>query len=331
MPSLADFFAQLQDPYKYVYMLMVGMLSMILVATPVWAAGVKFVDSGFETGEYESYGWVVSGNKAQIVSAPEPICQGKHAVKIALDRYQNDTPFRTELMLTGKEGGELAYLEYEQEYWLGLSIFLPPNWKPDYKSTDIMAQLHGVPDLELGEGYRNPLMTLHVKGDKWYLTTIRDSRNVTPTDPANKKYEEVGGLSLGEIKTGGWTNFVIHFVLSYQPGNGQIDVWKNDVKVVDNKKLGVGFNDKRGPYWKIGNYKPRWKPVLAWKDAKNIKRRIHYVDEIRLAKGPNRYNDVAGNCGEPRQPPLDDKPVKPDPSNNQPATPVIKNIIIRQQ
>ncbi len=296
------------------------------------------VKSGFETGEFESFGWRKSGNMPQIVRAPEPVCRGKFAIKFPLDRNRDETSFRTELALVGNEAGALKNLKYGEDYWLGISIFLPSNWKPDEKSIDIMAQLHGVPDTDLGEIYRNPMFNFYVRGDEWFFITKRDSRIVTAKSQADMKYEEYGFRSLGKIETGTWTSFVFQLRLSYREGEGRINVWKNGEKIVNNYKKGVGFNDKTGPYWKIGNYKPAWKPGH---EPTAVSRRVHYVDEVAVAMGPERFSDVASSCGGGSSytpPSPSDQPQQPAPSPTppaeevpqKPATPVIKSVILKE-
>ncbi len=310
-------------------------------------AHASLVKSGFETGEFESYGWRKSGNIPKIVRAPEPVCRGRFAIKFPLNRNNDKVSYRTELALAGNEAGVLKNLKYDEDYWLGMSIFLPLGWKPDEKSIDIMAQLHGVPDLDQGEVYRNPMFNFYVRGNEWFFITKRDSRAVTARSQADMKYEEYGFQSLGKIETGKWTSFVFHFRLSYREGEGRIDVWKNGKKIIDNYKKGVGFNDKTGPYWKIGNYKPAWKPGH---EPTAVTHRVHYVDEVAIAMGANRYNDVASSCGKgsappppkadpvpsPPQPAPDpaDEPVPPpeppsEPNVRKPATPVIKSILLK--
>ncbi len=310
-------------------------------------SNASMVKSGFETGEFESYGWRKSGNTPQVVQRPEPVCRGRYSLKIALDRHKDGTSYRTELSLVGNEAGSLKNLKYEEDYWLGMSVFIPLSWKPDEKSTDILAQLHGVPDRDRNEIYRNPMFNFHIRGDEWFVITKRDSRAITATDRADMRYEEYGYRSLGKVEKGKWTNFVFHFRLSYRPGEGRIDVWKNGEKIVDNYKKGVGYNDKTGPYWKIGNYKPAWKPGHK---PTAVTRRVHYVDEVSIARGADRYEDVAPRCGDTSPPPRNEPqpprspapdvpepnpgkepaPEPPMPSAQKPATPVIKQVVVKE-
>ncbi|GEM_PF-705195 len=321
------------------------LLGLFTLFSPAIADAAALVKSGFETGEFESYGWRKSGNVPQIVRSP--VCRGKYAISFPLDRHKDKTSFRTELALAGNEAGILKNLKYDEDYWLGISIFLPPSWKPDEKSTDILAQLHGVPDKNLGEVYRNPMFNFFVRGDEWFFITKRDSRPVTATDQADMKYEEYGYRSLGKIVKGEWTSFVFQFRLSYREGEGRINVWKNGKKIVDNYRKGVGYNDQKGPYWKIGNYKPGWKPGHG---ETAVTRRIHYADEVAVAMGPDRYDDVAPRCSGSSSPPQDPlppsrpapEPAPPEESEpepvpepapapkkeaRKPATPVIKRVV----
>ncbi len=344
---MSQFFQKINRLRRFLWVSAPVLLGLFAVSSPaVTDAAVTLVKSGFETGEFESYGWRKSGNVPQIVRSP--VCRGKYAISFPLDRERDNTSFRTELALAGNEAGALKNLKYDEDYWLGISIFLPSNWEPDEKSTDILAQLHGVPDLDRGEVYRNPMFNFFVRGDEWFFITKRDSRAVTATSQADMKYEEYGFRSLGKIVKGKWTSFVFQFRLSYREGQGRINVWKNGEKIVDNYKKGVGYNDQTGPYWKIGNYKPGWKPGH---EATAVSRRIHYADEVAIAMGPDRYDDVAPRCGSsssvpqnPQQPsqPAPQAPA-PDPAPSEapqptpipeevqkPATPIIKSVLVEE-
>jgi len=281
---------------------------------PTFSDAAALVRSGFETGEFESYGWRKSGNVPRIVRSP--VCRGKYAIGFPLDRAKDDISYRTELTLSGNEAGALKNLKYDEDYWLGMNVFIPSSWEADEKSIDILAQLHGVPDRDLGEIYRNPMFNFFVRGDEWFFITKRDSRAVTATSRDDMKYEEYGFRSLGKLIRGKWTSFVFHFRLSYREGQGRIDVWKNGEKIVDGYKKGVGFNDRTGPYWKIGNYKPGWKPGH---EPTAVSRRIHYVDDVAVAMGADRYADVAPpRCG--GSPPAGENPATP-PSGDGGSTP----------
>ncbi len=343
MPLSANLYRSFQQRFNAAATIFAGILCALPVY-PVWA-DEEIVKTGFETGEYESTGWRQSGNDPQIARAPEPVCRGEFSLKIPLDRNKDKVSFRTELSLVGNEAHPLRNLEYDNDYWFALSIYLPRSWRPDNKSIDILAQLHGVPDTDQGEVYRNPMFNFHIRGDEWAIATKRDSRRVTATDQAKMEYEEYGFQSLGKTETGKWTSFVFRFRLSYRENEGRIDVWKNGTKIVDNYSRGVGYNDKKGPYWKIGNYKPDWKPGH---EPSDVSRRLHYVDEVSSAVGPDRYSDVAPRCGSrSSQPPVtDDKPTPPEPepapapaedrqpppsAETKPSTPVIKNLVIERQ
>jgi hypothetical protein len=66
------------------------------------AANPVFFISDWELGDYKSHNWSSSGNdNTKIVSAPDPVCAGRHAIKFPLS-YDDKVSFRTELAMQGK-------------------------------------------------------------------------------------------------------------------------------------------------------------------------------------------------------------------------------------
>ncbi len=74
--------------------------------------------------------------------------------------------------------------------------------------------------------------------------------------------------------------------------DGFVEVWKDGVKVYNKRGIRTSYNDVRGSYMKIGSYKWSWKPKHSYPTT-NPARRQSYLDSLRVAIGPNRYNDVA--------------------------------------
>lgn len=51
----------------------------------------------------------------------------------------------------------------------------------------------------------------------------------------------------------------MHTRFVYDGPTGFNTLWRNGVKVVDLTETGTAYNDDKGPYFKIGIYKPSWK------------------------------------------------------------------------
>lgn len=231
-------------------------------------------NSDFETGDLK--GWRISGNAPGITSSPTRA--GKYAMKTSLDRHKDKVPYRTEVSGPGSEVGK--------EYWYGFSIFLPADYVPD-KIWEIVAQWHGVPDFRIGENWRNPVMALSTNDGKWGLVTRWDAKANT-FEGGKRSYGGTKHYTLGPYLKEKWTDWVVHVKWSYRP-DGILEVWKDGKRVVELKGPNA-FNDKKGPYFKMGLYK-------GWKDPKRksdaVSKRILYHDEFKMAGAGGHYEDVA--------------------------------------
>ncbi len=228
----------------------------------------------FETGNLK--GWRISGNAPGITT--NPVRAGKYAMKTSLDRRRDKVSYRTEV--TGPRS------DLGKEYWYGFSIFLPDGYVSD-KIWEIVAQWHGYPDFDIGEDYRNPVMALSTNGGKWGFVSRWDAKRNT-FEGGKRSYGGTKTYDLGRYRTGVWTDWVVHVRWSYG-ADGILEIWKDGSRIV--KQDGPNaFNDRRGPYFKMGLYK-------GWKDAKRrsdaVSRRLLYHDEFRMAGPGGRYDDVA--------------------------------------
>jgi len=235
----------------------------------------------FEKGDLS--GWKISGNSPSIATSPTR--SGKYAMKTSLDRHKDKVPYRTELSgPRSKVGGE---------YWYGFSIFLPKDYVTD-NIWEIVAQWHGVPDFDIGENWRNPVMALSTNGGKWTLLNRWDAKRNT-FEGGKKSYGGTEIYDFGLYETEVWADWVIHVKWSYQP-DGILEVWKNGEKVVDQKGPNT-FNDAKGPYFKMGIYKG-WKDPDRPGDA--ISKRVLYHDEFRMGGADAVYEDVAPGGDRPK-------------------------------
>jgi len=239
-------------------------------------AAVTFIGD-FETGDLK--GWHTSGNAPKITNSP--VRAGKYAMKTSLNRHKDKVAYRTEVSGPGSNVGK--------EYWYGFSIFLPDDYTVD-SIWEIVAQWHGVPDFDKGEDWRNPVMALSTNGGKWGLVTRWDAK-VNTFESGKKKYGGTRNYDLGKYRKDKWTDWVVHVNWSYK-ANGLLEVWRDGKKVVTQKGPNA-FNDKKGPYFKMGLYKG-WKDPS--RDSDKVSTRLLYHDEFRMAGAGGQYEDVAPGC-----------------------------------
>lgn len=240
-----------------------------LLTTPVLAVSLMGVanstvfNSGFESG---FTGWkkeLCCKHSAQIVSSPKR--EGNHAIKLTL--YKSDPSRWAELKLNP--------VPANSEWTYRFSTFVPTNYATD-TSYEIIAQWHEIPDFDLGETWRRPPLNLSIKNGRFGVSNRWDPK------PVNVTFKEAGvqGWKLGKVSKGEWTDWVFHVKWSYK-SDGLLEVWKNGKLVV--RKTGPNtYNDKRGPYFKIGIYKPDWKadPQKSITSQRDI-----YFDRVRVQKG----------------------------------------------
>ncbi len=239
------------------------------------------------------------GNKnAKIV---EKNFLGKSPVlRMALHRFYDEVSDRSEIRpwkLPDPYFEEGSKAVIGREYWYSFRIYFPDDWEFD-KSKEIITQWHGNPDFELGENWRNPPVSIAIgKGraghGKNYLLVIRaDSKASTPDKYQKNRYTFEKKYDLGPLAPdfGKWTQWVFHIKWSYED-DGFMTVWKDEENILDVDRLSNCFNDRLGPFWKLGIYKWDWNDPDFESD---IIERVLYYDDIRIGSEKATYEDMVG-------------------------------------
>ncbi|MGD3109438.1 polysaccharide lyase [Streptomyces sp. YGL11-2] len=177
------------------------------------------------------------------------------------------------------------------EDWYGFSIYLPPTWQNDPQG-NILAQWHALVDTArtAGDGTGQPPVALSVQGNQWRLKMHWNTQG--PDFKGAGKGTRT--FNLGSIKKGVWVDFVLHAKWSHN-SDGLVQLWQDGHQKV-NYTGPDEYNNKQGPYFKIGIYHPDWKSFNAAKyrqDTAATKPITVYDDAIRTAQGPASYKDVA--------------------------------------
>lgn len=227
----------------------------------------KFDDRSFS-------GWVPSGNNtAKIVNSP--VRGGNYAAELKLDRLEDKVPTRTELSLSKTK------LEIGKEYWIGLSEYLHESWRFGAREGAFVMQIHKRPDAGDASG-KQPL-TVGTKLGVWRLSIHFDARS-----KSTKSSVGVKNFSLGTVNKGQWIDWVFHIKFSYQT-NGLLEVWQNGKKVLTYNGPNC-FNDKLGPYLKVGIYNPLWSNRSQGSPEDKLQL---YVDEVKVGDQSAGYGNVA--------------------------------------
>jgi hypothetical protein len=248
--------------------LALGLAAPIALLTAGIGYAATVFSSGFESG-FTGWGKELCCSHSGVISS-SPVREGSRSVKFTLNKTDPD--------VAGSKRAEvrLGTVAANSEYTYRFSTFLPSSFTPD-PSSDIVTQWHSYPDFNLGETWQGgpPLFLMTVNGT-WRLMRIWDSKPVTtPFRPQGTE-----SISLGSYQTNTWTDWVVHVKWSYQ-SNGIVEVWKNGQLVV--RKYGPNtYNDRVGPYMKMGIYKTDWK---ANPQRSTTTQRIAYFDAVRVDQG----------------------------------------------
>lgn len=209
------------------------------------------------------------------------------SMKSYLNRLSSSRSNRTEATI--KWTSQHPASSIGEHFWYGFSIFLPSSYVAS-PVWEIVAQWHDTPD-SWTVGRKNPPLTISTtrggEGGRWTIHDLWDAEPVA----ADGSFKIDGNKTwdLGPYETNKWTDWVVHVKWSYG-SDGILEVWKNGAKVVD--YVGPNcYNDKTGPYFKMGIYK-------GWGDrinpADTVSERTVYHDDLRIARGPSAtFSDVS--------------------------------------
>jgi hypothetical protein len=196
--------------------------------------------------------------------------------------YRNELQVKSD-KTNCEELGSACNLEIGKEYWIGFSVYIPTDYLCDGCSDfsfaeEHLLQIHGRPDnnfstCDLGEEYRNPLMTLTIRHDNWIAFIRGDSKQVTEYQNYDKETVHTIGKWVND--KGKWTDWVYHFKLSSED-DGWTEIYKNGELVV--KNLGANaFNDCYWPGVQLGIYKYSWSQNPTNTDTRTV-----YFDDIYI-------------------------------------------------
>jgi hypothetical protein len=137
--------------------------------------------------------------------------------------------------------------DFNQTYTISYKFMIEPGAR---NTADwlVMGQTHASEDP--GDYSGPPPFAVELVGEKMRIVG-RYSKDAVTT-AANTTFVNMYQDS-ADIQRGHWYDMKI--TMRFDPsGNGQLDVWRDGVQVVDYSGA-LGFNDQRGPYWKNGVYR----------------------------------------------------------------------------
>lgn len=175
--------------------------------------------------------------------------------------------------------------EFNSSYWIGCSVYLPPDWEFDNWNTggECVLEFQGVPDPE--ETKRPFSLIFSIWNDHWVIETTWDARETSPPGVGYEGravlYQQPLGASIGA-----WTDWVINVRFAWD-ADGLTRIWRQGALIVDREGPNCA-NDDIGPHLFAGLYK--W----GWRDGPtDVSSRVIYIDELRIANTDSGYGAVA--------------------------------------
>lgn len=226
----------------------------------------------FESGNFSGWYKELCCSHSAVVSTSSPVRDGRYSVKFTLKKTDPDiaTSKRAEL--------RHGYVPANSAYTYRFSNFLPTSFTKD-PSMEIVAQWHNVPDYSIGEKHPSPPLYLRTMNGRLYLGRRWDPNRLTVNNTPGKG----GGtemLDLGPYQVGTWTDWKFYVKWSYK-SDGVVQIWKNGslIKSIYGPNT---YNDAKGPYFKVGIYKPDWKYNPS---RSTTTQRVIYYDAVRMDSG----------------------------------------------
>lgn len=183
--------------------------------------------------------------------------------------------------------------------WWGLSVYIPEDWvftgSRDPHEIMFYAQQHGGDNLGTfptwgirynSKGYYGSYLEFAVAG-ALYNETNRTA-----------EVEDIKYFYLGKDQIGSWIDFVIR-IDQQCTYTGSVKVWRNNVLMVDEKKLLTTYNDTNKHYFKFGSYNLNWKAGKATSNSwiAQYYSRVVYCEDI--GEDVCTYDQLYTGFGEP--------------------------------
>ena len=238
-----------------------------ILSVPIASIQNLIFDDSFEDGDLSQWRTTDGCCDHSFKIVTDQARTGSHSLKFTL--FKSDPNVHSSKRSEIDKPGDVFH-PVGSERWYGFSIYLPDDWVAD-EVFEILAQFQSLPDLELGEEFRTPPLSLLVNRENWSVRQNWDSRKVFQGKPQGSEK-----LWTGPIQRGQWTDWVFHLKWSYK-NDGLIQVWK-DGQMIVNKNGANAYNDPF-IYLKIGIYKPEWN---SSKDRSLIDERIAYYDTVKI-------------------------------------------------
>lgn len=245
-----------------------------VVATAHSQSTSLLVNLGFETGNLTGFKTVRSNVP---VVTKERARNGSYSMKSTLKAEGAE--------IRGNERNEVevadSHVPINTSLWYGFSIFLPSDYVAD-NVWELVTQWYPYAD-EDAEWGRQPTMALSTTKGNWSIGLKTSPDVVTPI---NHPSISDNNWRIGAYQRNAWADFVFNVRWTHR-SDGFLKVWKDGVVVIDHKGP-TSYNDKRGPFLKMGLYKGWHKMQIDQVTTRTI-----FIDDVRIAGANGSYDAVA--------------------------------------
>jgi hypothetical protein len=257
----------------------------VLVCGVILAAGVYFssfylpgpteVRDDFENGFRRTW-WFERSQPDAARIVPDPVNPSNHVAGFFLRR--NDPTVRKGKRVEMK----LGCVRLGDPYSYKFSAFLPAEYTME-ESLENICQWHDMPDFLLGEGFRNPPLKLTIQNGRWVFHYRWSDAKVNRYRWEEGTRSEARLIDLGPVVTGQWLTWEFRIRWA-SDSTGHLEILHNGQSVY-RQDGPTSYRDWRGPYYKMGMYKPDWS--VAPEKSGVHERHIYYDNvEIRRLTAP---------------------------------------------
>lgn len=246
--------------------------------TSLYQPGPFEVRDDFEDGADPAWMWEIA-HEGQSAITDDP-AGGDN--KVIYFKIRTDDPIvkkskRVELKIgTVRMGDSYAY---------GFKAYLPDDYEHEESSENI-SQWHGMPDFALLETWRSPPLKIMTRNGRWILSQKVSDLKINKFRFGNGSKEVHTEQDLGPAENSKWVAWEFKVKWSYGE-DGRLIVLRDGKEVFRYRGM-TSYNDWKGPYFKIGMYKPDW---TVHPDRSGLTVRDIYFDDIFAEKMDDSFWD----------------------------------------